>query len=163
MLPTTGPILGQEGPTVPRSPPLEEDDAQSSPLLSLPVHRRVRHHWSGAIRRLRWSDIDFEHGRINWRAESEKSGYAHSTPMTQAVRSMDRPAVRSLQQDTGSGSGRTQGCPRTRRCSSYPDCAGAHLVRDNADIGDPHVSLVVHREAVRSAKHSDAEACQELA
>ena len=43
-------------------------------------------HRIGAIRRLRWSDIDFEHGRINWRAESEKSGYAHSTPMTQAVR-----------------------------------------------------------------------------
>ena len=43
-------------------------------------------HRIGAIRRLRWSDIDFEHGRINWRAEYEKSGYAHSTPMTQAVR-----------------------------------------------------------------------------
>ena len=43
-------------------------------------------HRIGAIRRLRWSDIDFEHRRINWRAECEKSGYAHSTPKTQAVR-----------------------------------------------------------------------------
>ena len=43
-------------------------------------------HRIGVIRRLRWSDIDFEHRRINWRAECEKSGYAHSTPNTQAVR-----------------------------------------------------------------------------
>ena len=39
----------------------------------------------------------------------------------------------------------------------------AHSVRDNTDIGDPHVALVVHTEAVRSAKHSDAETRQELA
>jgi integrase len=42
-------------------------------------------HRIGAVRRLRWSDIDFENVLITWRAESEKSGYAHSTPMSQAA------------------------------------------------------------------------------
>ena len=39
-------------------------------------------HRIGAIRHLRWSDIDFEEGIIRWRAEHEKSGYEHSTPAT---------------------------------------------------------------------------------
>ncbi len=42
-------------------------------------------HRIGAVRRLRWSDIEFDNRRITWRAESEKSGYEHSTPMTQAA------------------------------------------------------------------------------
>jgi integrase len=32
-------------------------------------------HRIGAVRRLRWSDIDFENVLITWRAESEKSGW----------------------------------------------------------------------------------------
>ena len=39
-------------------------------------------HRIGAIRQLRWSDIDFEGGTIHWRAEHEKSGYEHRTPAT---------------------------------------------------------------------------------
>lgn len=39
-------------------------------------------HRIGAIRRLRWSDIDLEAGQIRWRAEAEKNGYEHVTPMT---------------------------------------------------------------------------------
>ena len=39
-------------------------------------------HRIGAIRQLRWSDIDFEGGAIRWRAESEKTGYGHVTPAT---------------------------------------------------------------------------------
>ena len=39
-------------------------------------------HRIGAIRQLRWSDIDFEGGAIRWRAENEKTGYGHVTPVT---------------------------------------------------------------------------------
>ncbi len=39
-------------------------------------------HRIGAIRHLRWADIDFEHGEIRWRAEHEKTGYEHVTPVT---------------------------------------------------------------------------------
>ena len=39
-------------------------------------------HRIGAIRKLRWSDIDFEGRTIRWRAEHEKSGYEHRTPVT---------------------------------------------------------------------------------
>ena len=39
-------------------------------------------HRIGAIRKLRWPDIDLERGVIRWRAEHEKSGYEHRTPVT---------------------------------------------------------------------------------
>ena len=39
-------------------------------------------HRIGAIRQLRWSDIDMEGGVVRWRAEHEKSGYEHRTPVT---------------------------------------------------------------------------------
>ena len=39
-------------------------------------------HRIGAVRQLRWSDIDLEGGIIRWRAEHEKSGYEHRTPVT---------------------------------------------------------------------------------
>ena len=39
-------------------------------------------HRIGAIRQLRWSDIDFEGGAIRWRAKHEKTGYEHRTPVT---------------------------------------------------------------------------------
>ncbi len=39
-------------------------------------------HRIGAIRKLQWSDIDFEGRIIRWRAEHEKTGYEHSTPLT---------------------------------------------------------------------------------
>ena len=39
-------------------------------------------HRIGAIRQLRWSDIDFDGGAIRWRAEHEKTGYGHLTPAT---------------------------------------------------------------------------------
>ena len=39
-------------------------------------------HRIGAIRQLRWSDIDMEGGVVLWRAEHEKSGYEHRTPVT---------------------------------------------------------------------------------
>ena len=39
-------------------------------------------HRIGAIRKLRWSDIDFEGRTIRWRAKHEKTGYEHVTPLT---------------------------------------------------------------------------------
>ena len=42
-------------------------------------------HRIGAIRQLRWSDIDLEAKIIRWRAENEKTGYEHRTPVTVEV------------------------------------------------------------------------------
>ena len=42
-------------------------------------------HRIGAIRQLRWSDIDTEHETIRWRGEHEKTGYEHRTPVTAEV------------------------------------------------------------------------------
>ncbi|MDE0258325.1 MAG: tyrosine-type recombinase/integrase, partial [Gammaproteobacteria bacterium] len=39
-------------------------------------------HRIGAIRHLRWLDIDFEGWTIRWRAEHDKSGHEHVTPAT---------------------------------------------------------------------------------
>ena len=39
-------------------------------------------HRIGAIRRLRWSDIDLDARTIRWRGEHEKTGYEHVTPLT---------------------------------------------------------------------------------
>ena len=39
-------------------------------------------HRIGAIRKLRWCDIDLEGGVVLWRAEHEKTGYEHATPLT---------------------------------------------------------------------------------
>ena len=39
-------------------------------------------HRIGAVRQLRWSDIDMEGRTIRWRAEHEKTGYEHRTPVT---------------------------------------------------------------------------------
>ena len=39
-------------------------------------------HRIGAIRHLRWSDVDLDAGIIRWRADHEKTGYEHRTPVT---------------------------------------------------------------------------------
>ena len=39
-------------------------------------------HRIGAIRQLRWGDIDFDCETVRWRAEHDKSGYEHRTPLT---------------------------------------------------------------------------------
>jgi len=39
-------------------------------------------HRIGAIRQLRWSDVDLAGGVVRWRAEHEKTGYEHRTPIT---------------------------------------------------------------------------------
>lgn len=42
-------------------------------------------HRIGAITQLRWGDVDLKGGVITWRAENEKTGFEHSTPMTPAA------------------------------------------------------------------------------
>ena len=39
-------------------------------------------HRIGAIRKLRWDDIDREAETVRWRSEHEKTGYEHTTPVT---------------------------------------------------------------------------------
>ena len=70
---------------------LSEEEYQALLEVSRPVDWRFRvalvvahetGHRIGAIRQLRWSDIDMEGGVVRWRAEDEKSGYEHRTPVT---------------------------------------------------------------------------------
>jgi integrase len=42
-------------------------------------------HRIGAVRQLLWSDIDLDAQTIRWRAETEKTGYGHLTPATDAA------------------------------------------------------------------------------
>jgi integrase len=43
-------------------------------------------HRIGAIRQLLWSDVDLENEFLNWRGDTEKTGYAHATPLTSEAR-----------------------------------------------------------------------------
>jgi integrase len=57
-----------------------------SPLFSLAlVIAHETGHRVGAIRLLRWSDIDFEGETIRWRAVNDKMRFDHTTPATQTV------------------------------------------------------------------------------
>ena len=57
-------------------------------------------HRIGAIRQLRWSDIDLEGGVVRWRAEHEKTGYEHRTPVTaEAVAALEE--ARKMSAATG--------------------------------------------------------------
>ena len=42
-------------------------------------------HWISAICHLRWSDVDMARRRIRWRAEHDKGGRAHWTPLSDAA------------------------------------------------------------------------------
>ena len=57
-------------------------------------------HRIGAIRQLRWTDIDFQGRTILWRAEHDKSGYEHTTPVTDDALDALREA-RTTNLDTG--------------------------------------------------------------
>ena len=78
-------------------------------------------HRIGAIRQLRFSDIDFEGGVVRWRAEHEKTGYEHRTPVTaQALAVLEEAWERS------SGHEDAPVLPAPRDGSK---CAGRSLVR----------------------------------
>lgn len=49
-------------------------------------------HRIGAIRQLSWSDVDLNAGEINWPADTDKIGWAHTTPTTKAARAAFRRA-----------------------------------------------------------------------
>ena len=66
-------------------------------------------HRIGAIRKLRWSDIDMDGGVIRWRAEHEKTGYEHKTPVTAEARSVLKEA---LARDPGTGNAPVLTAPR---------------------------------------------------
>ncbi len=77
-------------------------------------------HRIGAIRNLRWADIDFEGRQVRWRAEHEKTGYEHTTPMTdQSV------AVLEEARDVNPGSGETLVLPAPRDPSTSISCGRA--------------------------------------
>ena len=51
-----------------------------SPLLLMLVHETG--HRVGAVLQLRWSDVQLDHGRVRWRAESDKLREEHDTPLS---------------------------------------------------------------------------------
>ena len=71
-------------------------------------------HRIGAIRQLRCSDIDLEGGVVRWRAEHDKSGYEHRTPVTaEALAALEEARKRN---------------PGDRTCSRAALAAGSHEV-----------------------------------
>jgi integrase len=56
-------------------------------------------HRVGAVRMLRWSDIDLDKGTVRWRGENDKIGYEHSTFLSEAAKAalselrQHRPAI----------------------------------------------------------------------
>ena len=78
-------------------------------------------HRIGAIRHLRWTDIDFEDRTILWRAEHEKTGYEHTTPLTdEAVAALEEAQRRNP------GNGDAPVLPASRDASK---CMGKSPVR----------------------------------
>lgn len=58
-------------------------------------------HRAGAIAELRWSDVDFDAPSIHWRAETEKTGYAHTTPITPEALEALRKAEKHRTEENG--------------------------------------------------------------
>ena len=78
-------------------------------------------HRIGAIRQLRCSDIDLEGGVVRWRAEHEKTGYEHRTPVTVE-------ALAVLHEARGRSSGH-EDAPVLPAPTDPSRCAGRSLVR----------------------------------
>ena len=81
-------------------------------------------HRTGAIRKLTWSDIDFEGKTIRWRAEHEKTGCEHVTPLTAE-------ALDALKDARRMGRGKKdgpvlprRGMPRGAQTAFPPFCGG---------------------------------------
>ena len=74
-----------------------------------------------AIRKLPWTDIDLEGGVVRWRAEHEKTGYEHYTPVTAVALAALEEARRKHP-----GNGDTPVLPAT---TDAPRCVGRSLVR----------------------------------
>ena len=79
-------------------------------------------HRIGAIRNLRWFDIDYEDRTILWRAAHEKTGYEHRTPVTvQALAALEEAQRRNP------GTGDTPVLPSPQDPST---CAGRWVLDD---------------------------------
>ncbi len=48
-------------------------------------HLIERGHRQQAVCHVRWSDVDFDRAEVRWRAEFDKSGVAHRTPLTEGA------------------------------------------------------------------------------
>jgi len=78
----------------PRRPVVSEERYRAMLEVSGSVNWRFRlalvlahetGHRIGAIRKLRWSDVDLERARVRWRGETDKLGREHITPLTGAA------------------------------------------------------------------------------
>ncbi len=126
------PLRGLKAPTEknPTRVILSEDEYQALLRVSRDVDWRfhvalvLAHetgHRIGAIRQLRWDDIDFDGGVIRWRAEHEKTGYEHRTPVTaEAVAVLEE----ARRQTLGSGDAPVLPAPR-----NPAKCVSAERVR----------------------------------
>ncbi len=78
-------------------------------------------HRIGAIRELRWDDIDIEGREVRWRAEHEKTGYEHVTPLTAE-------AVAALEEARSTGGGTESGpvLPSPRDAAQCMSRVSAH-------------------------------------
>jgi len=72
-------------------------------------------HRIGAVRQLRWMDIDFDGEAVRWRAEHDKLGYEHRTPLTPDALTVLEEARR---ENPGSGDAPILPAPKNRRCSA---------------------------------------------
>ena len=86
-------------------------------------------HRIGAIRQLRWHDIDFDGGTILWRAEHDKSGHEHVTPVTGEALSALKEASRSHP-----GTGEEPVLPAPRNPLACPGAARLHAWWSKAQI-----------------------------
>ena len=128
----SNPLRGLKAPTEknPTRVVLSEEEYQSLHRVSREVDWRfhvalvLAHetgHRIGAIRNLRWSDIDLEGGVVRWRAEHEKTGYEHRTPVT-----AEASAVLEEARELSLGLEDTPVLPAPTDASK---CAGRSLVR----------------------------------
>ncbi|MDE0256841.1 MAG: site-specific integrase [Gammaproteobacteria bacterium] len=132
LLLASNPLRGLRTPTEknPTRVVLSEEEYQALLGVSRKVDWRFRvalvlahetGHRIGAIRQLRFSDIDFEGGVVRWRAEYEKTGYEHRTPVT-----TEALAVLHEARERSSGHEDAPVLPAPRDGSK---CAGRSLVR----------------------------------
>ena len=78
-------------------------------------------HRIGAIRKLRWADIDFDSREVRWRAEHEKTGFEHITPLTdEAVAALEE--ARRI----SDGSGNAPGLPSSKDATQCMSRVCAH-------------------------------------
>ena len=128
----SNPLRGLKTPTEknPTRVVLSEEEYQALLGVSQQVDWRFRvalvlahetGHRIGAIRNLRWPDIDLEGGMVRWRPEHEKTGYEHRTPVT-----VEALAVLHEARERSSGDGDAPVLPAPTDPSK---CAGRSLVR----------------------------------